>query len=101
MFCEQRLDGLATEPEKSSAGNLPYKDINHLRECITSLKYNSSKLTKIVLRNLNRDLLYPVVSTGFYVGDQDAFAYYPFPGPTDLENVHHRWWNSATSVSRF
>ena len=35
MFAELRLNGLSTDPEKSSASNLPYKDLNHLRECLT------------------------------------------------------------------
>ena len=99
VFCDLRLDGMATDPEKSSASNLPYSNINHLRECLTSLKYKSSKLTKTVHRNLRRDLIYPVVDSGFYVGDQEDFIYYPFPNEDDLGGVHHRWWNSATSVS--
>ncbi|NDV61131.1 hypothetical protein G0Q06_01565 [Puniceicoccales bacterium CK1056] len=100
-FCELRLNGMATDPEKSSASNLPYKDLNHLRECLTSLDYKQDKMTKIVHRDLNKDLIYPVVDTGFFVGDQNDFKYYPFPSEDDLEGKHHLWWGSATSVSRF
>jgi hypothetical protein len=100
-FCELRLDGMANDPEKSSAANLPYKDLNHLRECLTSLHYRQDKMTKIVHRDLQRDLIYPVVDSGFFVGDQQDFLTYPFPGEDDLQGVHHRWWSSATSVSRF
>jgi hypothetical protein len=101
VFCDLRLDGLATDPEKSSASNLPYKDLNHLRECLTSLKYKTDKMTKIVHRDLQKDLIYPVVESGFFVGDQEDFAYYPFPDADDLDGAHHKWWRSATSVSRF
>jgi hypothetical protein len=101
VFCELRIDGLATDPEKSSASNLPYKDMNHLRECLTSLQYKTDKKTKIVHRDLNKDLIYPVIENGFYVGDQEHFRYYPFPEIDDLESTHHVWWNSACSVSRF
>lgn len=100
-FSEMRLDGMATDPEKSSAQRLPYKDLNHLRECLTSLSYRQDKMTKIVHRDLNRDLIYPVIDTGLFVGDQKDFLYYPFPGEDDLEGRHHLWWSSATSVSRF
>lgn len=100
-FCELRLDGMATDPEKSSASNLPYTDLNHLRECLTSLRYKSDKMTKIVHRDLQKDLIYPVIETGFFVGDQEDCVFYPFPGIEDLEGKHHRWWSSATSVSRF
>lgn len=100
-FCELRLNGMATDPEKSSASNLPYKDLNHLRECLTALRYRQDKLTKIVHRDLEKDLIYPVLETGFFVGDQESFLYYPFPGEEDLQGKHHLWWSSATSVSRF
>ncbi|MFO7725174.1 MAG: hypothetical protein R6V45_06450 [Oceanipulchritudo sp.] len=101
VFCELRLNGMATDPEKSSASNLPYTDLNHLRECLTSLRHRQDKMTKIVHRDLNRNLLYPVLDSGFFVGDQKAFTFYPFPDEDDLEGVHHLWWSSATSVSRF
>lgn len=101
VFCDLRLDGLASDPEKSSASNLPYKDLNHLRECLTALRYRTDKMTKIVHRDLQKDLIYPVVESGFFVGDQKDFRYYPFPSEDDLQGQHHLWWSSATSVSRF
>ncbi len=101
VCCDLRIDGLATDPEKSSASNLPYKDMNHLRECLTSLRYRTDKLTKIVHRDLEEDLIYPVVESGFFVGDQEDFLNFPFPEEDDLVGKHHRWWSSATSVSPF
>ena len=101
VFSELRLNGLATDPIKSAASNLPYKDLNHLRECLASLQYNTRKMTKIVHRQFNKDLIYPVIDTGLYVGDQNDFRFYPFPSEDQLEGPHHFWWNSATSVSRF
>jgi hypothetical protein len=101
VFCDLRLDGLAKDPEKSSAGNLPYSDINHLRECLTSLKYKSEKMTKIVHRDLALRTLYATIDNGFYVGDQEEFAAYPVPSLDELENEYTLWWNSATAVSRF
>ena len=101
VFCELRLDGLATDPEKSSASNLPYKDLNHVRECLTSLYYKSDKMTKIVHRDLEKDMIYPVMETGVYVGDHEDFRFYPIPSRNELEEKHHRWWSTATSVSPF
>lgn len=101
VFCELRLNGLARDPEKSSARNLPYKDVNHIRECLTALKYRTDKMTKIVHRDLNRELIYPVVENAFFVGDQEDVRAYPFPSEEELEGPHHTWWSSATSVSRF
>jgi len=101
VFCDQRLDGLATDPEKSSASNLPYPDINHLRECLTALRYKSDKMTKIVRREMNRQILYYTVGDGFYIGDQQNFAFYPMPSRDDLESTHRLWWSSAQSVTGY
>lgn len=79
VCCDLRLNGLASDPEKSSAANLPYPDINHLRACLTVLNHKGDKMTKIVHRDIDRDLLYYTVGNGFYVGDQESFIYYPMP----------------------
>lgn len=99
-FCELRLNGLGTDPERSSAGNLPYVNMNHLRECLTALKYKSDKMTKIVLRSPDVHRLFPVMANGFFVGDQSDFAYYPLPGEDERETVHYRWFNSAEKIHR-
>lgn len=102
FFCDLRLDGLATDPEKSSADNLPYNDINHLRECLTALRHKDDKMTKTVYRDIDRELLYYTADSGFFVGDQEDFAYYPMPCEEDLEGKYYAWWSSAsTAVSRF
>jgi len=101
VFSDLKLDDLAIDPEKSSAANLPYSDMNHLRACLSSLKYRDDKMTKIVLRDMNRDLLYYPVDTGFFVGDQNEFRFYPLPSRDALEEQHYSWWSSAISVSRF
>src|SRR5690606_11283076 len=52
-FCELRLEGLSTDPEGSAANNLPYRNILHLRECLTVLNHKSDKMTKIVTRDMD------------------------------------------------
>ena len=99
-FCDLRLNGLATDPERSSADNLPYENVVHLRECLTALKYNPTKMTKIVRREMLSTRLFPVIDKAFYVGDQDHFVSWPLPSEEALESKHYRWWNSATSSHR-
>lgn len=100
-FCELRLDGLAHDPERSNADNLPYRNINHLRECLTALKHKSDKMTKIVMRDMETARIFPVMTNGFFVGDQADFAYYPLPPDEARETEHFRWFNSATRSPRF
>lgn len=99
-FCELRLNGLETDPERSGAGNLPYKNLNHLRECLMALKYKSDKMTKIITRDMDADRVFPVMTNGFFVGDQNDFAFYPLPSEDERETVHFRWFNSATRAPR-
>jgi len=100
-FCELRLDGLARDPERSSADNLPYRNVNHLRECLTALKYKTDKLTKIVMRDMEADRVFPVMTNGFFVGDQEELAYYPLPSADAQATEYHRWFNSATRTARY
>ncbi len=101
VFCELRLNGLATDPKGSDASNLPYHNLKHLRECLTALAYKSDKMTKIVTRDMETHRLFPVMTNGFFVGDQEAFAYYPLPSEDEQETVHFRWFNSAMKTPRF
>lgn len=100
-FCELRLDGLGRDPEGDAARNLPYQSLAHLRECLTTLKYNSQKVTKIVTRDLDTTRLFPVMQTGFFVGDQEDFAFYPLPSEESRETEHRAWFNSASSSPRY
>ncbi len=98
VFCDHRLDGLASDPENASSNNLPYKNINHLRECLATLKGQSNKMTKIVHRDLDACLLFYMVEHGFYVGDQDSFHSYAMPSEETLERDHYTWLASSHST---
>ena len=56
---------------------------------------NDSKRSKLFLRHVNSGVFYRTIRGGFYVGDQDDFAYYPFPSAQELEARHYAWWRSA------
>lgn len=97
-FCEMRLEGMATDPANGKANNLPYGNIEHLRDCLIGLKAEEGKLTKVVLRNLQQEVLYRTIRSGFYVGDNQQMLYYRMPTPEELERDHHSWWQSALTT---
>jgi len=100
-FCELRLDGLAEDPTEPSRGqNLPYRNLPHLRECLSALKYKADKMTKIVSRDMDPTRIYPVMENGFYVGDNKDFAFYPLPNEEERETKFVRWFTSATKTRR-
>jgi hypothetical protein len=95
VFSELKLGELATDPENGSARDLPYPSIDHLRDVLISLGANPDKPSRLVLKQVKHGVIYRTVSGGFYVGDQDDFAFYRFPAEAELETTHYRWWCSA------
>jgi hypothetical protein len=97
-FVEIDMDDLATDPEHGKAANLPYQNIPHLRDCLMILKNEPEKDKKTIIRFFNRDLFYRTIKNGFFVGDNQAVIYYPFPSMEELEDKHYAWWRSANTL---
>lgn len=96
-FVELKLDELATDPEKGSAHDLPYENIDHLRRCLQEVmtKPVSSKLFDLSGSGI---LSFRVVKNGVFVGNaQEGLFLYPMPSPEVLRADHHLWWRSANT----
>ena len=94
-FVELDPGDLADDPTAATAADLPYRNIAHIRECISELEPLGSKETKTVDRIGHRDLIYRSIKTGFYVGDQDRTLCYPYPTAEDLQGRYYNWWRCA------
>jgi len=98
VFVELILNDLATDPKFAEIGNLPYSNIDHLRDCLIGLQKNPEKPTKTVMRFFQSDLLYRTCKNGFFIGGQNELLYYHFPSIEELEEKHHAWLRSALTV---
>jgi hypothetical protein len=98
IFVELLLNNLGTEPKTALIGNLPYSNIDHLRDCLIGLQTNPEKPTKTVMRFFQNDLLYRTCKNGFFVGSQTELLYYHFPSLEELEERQHAWLRSALTV---
>jgi len=87
-FVEMELAGMADDPAQGEAGNLPYKNIEHIRDCLGELTAQN-KTTKTINRIQSEHVPYRVVKRGFFVGDQTGLLYYPFPSLEDMQKHHH------------
>ena len=96
-FVDLQLEGLANDPEHAEVNNLPYEEMDHLRDCLKTVGPDSDKHTKTVDRIHPQEFPYRCIRTGFYVGDKDNVLYYPFPSHHDLENTYYHWWRSASA----
>lgn len=94
-FVELQLGNLEDDPNGTLPANLPYRRMEHLRDCLLDLA-NQGKTTKTVNRTQQEKIPYRVIKSGFYVGNKDSILYFPFPSIDDLETDHHDWWRSAT-----
>jgi len=93
-FVELQLCGLAEDPESRDIENLPYKEIQHLRDCLTELA-SEGKVTKTVNRIQPQHIPFRCIKSGFFLADRKDVLYYPFPSAEEMDRDHHQWWRSA------
>jgi len=95
VFSQLALRGLARDPVYGEADDLPYPNLQHLREILAALLAADAKSSKLFLKQVNEGVFYRTIRGGFYVGDQQDFAFYRFPSLPELEADHFAWWRSA------
>lgn len=95
FIAQLELGALANDPIAGNADDLPYNNIYHLRDCLSGLLQNSSKMTKTVVRFFTGDIQYRTCKNGFFIGDANEVLFYPFPSKQELEEKYHIWWRSA------
>jgi hypothetical protein len=94
VFTELRLGELAEDPELGGVGDLPYANMDHLREVLMDLK-TKPVATKMVDRVSPASFAYRTIKNGIFIGNENALRYYPLPSSEDLRVDHYRWWRSA------
>jgi hypothetical protein len=92
------LGDLARDPASGDASNLPYSNLEHIRNCFCELLPDGEKRTKTVDRVGRQGFVYRCVKTGFYVGDQEGVRYYPYPSREELEGKYYGWWRVASDA---
>ncbi len=102
VFAELILERLGDDPEANGVENLPYGNLEHLRDCLRELRAKSGKSTKLVVRHLEQDVLFRTIHRGFFVAGQGgAFRFFPMPSRSELETTHYSWWRSALRTTGF
>jgi hypothetical protein len=98
VFAELILRELREDPDAPEPGNLPYSNIDHVRDCLKTVSGAGAKDTKLVVRNVRGDVLYRTIKNGFFVGAGETCLFYPMPSREHLENEHYDWWRSALAT---
>lgn len=97
-FIDLKLGSLASDTDIHLDGQVPYQNVEHLRECLRALRDHPERATKIVYRGMRPDILFSLVRSGLFVGDSREFRFFPMPSEEKLEADHTLWWHSAQSV---
>ncbi len=95
-FVDLSLGDLASNPEHGEVRDLPYRNIQHLRELLVAVQ-SKNVHTKMVDRVHTVEYPYRMIDTGVYIGNQDELAYFPLPERDELRNKYYRWWRSANT----
>lgn len=98
VFVELTLNGLAQDPEHASDEDLPYPNIDHLRDCLIGLKNGEKKKTKTVIRTFQGSFMFRTCKNGFFIGDYNTMIYYPLPSTEELNDTYYTWWKSALTI---
>ena len=98
VFVDLELNGLIDDFENSPAHNLPYPNLDHIRDCMKILNDEPGKVQKTIMRFFSRELLFRTIKNGFFIGDNKEMVYYPFPSEEELNEDHYVWWRSAKAV---
>ena len=93
-FADLKLGELAADPERGDGDELPYSNMDHLRQCLVDIRTKPIS-TKMVDRNHPVVFPYRTVRTGFYFGRGQDLAFYPMPSREDLLGKYYNWWRSA------
>jgi hypothetical protein len=95
-FVNLRLGELSTDPQRGDIEDLPYRAIEHLRDCLLQLKANPEKHTKTVDRVHPQSFPFRTILNGIFVGGGQDLLYYAFPSKKELNSTHYEWWRSAS-----
>ncbi len=94
-FAELRLDGLAKDPKNAEVGDLPYTNIEHLRNCLIAL-HTKQVMTKMVDRIPSGGIPFRTIKNGIFVGNQEKLIFFALPEEKKLVDKYYKWWRSAT-----
>ncbi len=101
VFVELRLGELAINPVSGYSTNLPYSNINHMRDCLIDLRNKDTKPTKTIIRFYKGDILFQTIKNGIFISDQNSTLFYKYPSLDELQRNHYSWWRSAYRIEPY
>ena len=95
MFADLKMGDLDDIENSGNVGQIYDRNLDHLRDCVTSLKAGTRKMTKIVDRSNFSASFYQIIDNGLYVASGEGIVMYPMPDRGALKKIDYDWGRSA------
>lgn len=92
-FARLELGELAQDPVFGVVNDLPYGNMDHLRECLIELNTKYVH-TKMVDRSATAQIPYRTMKN-LFIGNHENLLHFRLPTQDQLRADHYRWWRSA------
>lgn len=92
-FAKLELGELAADPVFGVVNDLPYGNMDHLRECLIELNTKYVH-TKMVDRAATAQIPYRTMK-GLFIGNKEKMLHFCMPSQDQLRADNYRWWRSA------
>ena len=93
-FVELRLGELAHDPAHGAVRDLPYSNLDHLRDCLIDLKTKTVH-AKMVDRVHPAAFPYRMIKGGVFLGNEKRLVVYPMLSQEELRARFYPWWRST------
>lgn len=95
IFTDIKVIDFDDMENSGNIGHMYDRNLDHLRECITSLQSSEEKLTKTVDRSFDSKFSYQIIDTGIYIANKEGIIFFRMPSREELRESAYDWARSA------
>ena len=95
IFNDMRIIDFDEIEDTGNIGSMYERDLDHLKDCIATVRNNEDKITKTVDRSFDQKFTYQIIDNGFYIAREKGILFYPMPSRDELKEIDYDWGKSA------
>ncbi len=95
IFNDMRIIDFDEKEVTGNIGSMYDRDLDHLKDCIETVKTHEQKITKTVDRSFDTKFTYQIIDNGIYIAKDKGILFYPMPTREELKEIDYDWGKSA------
>lgn len=95
IFNDMRIIDFDEKEVTGNIGSMYERDLDHLKDCIETVKNHKEKITKTVDRSFDTKFTYQIIDNGIYIAKGKGILFYPMPTRQELKEIDYDWGKSA------